>query len=162
MTLTFTLYQQYLHMELGLADNTVNAYKNDILALLIFYNSKNKTLIIDDENIASHIKESKNIDLTPLIKIDSNDIISLMAKMRKDGLSIETILRRLSGISQFFNYLLLEKLIKVNPIEFIVKPKKWGKLPIFLTFEEVEQLLNYRDKNADMGLRNSTDRKSVV
>ena len=156
MTLTFTLYQQYLHMELGLADNTVNAYKNDILALLIFYNSKNKTLIIDDENIASHIKESKNIDLTPLIKIDSNDIISLMAKMRKDGLSIETILRRLSGISQFFNYLLLEKLIKVNPIEFIVKPKKWGKLPIFLTFEEVEQLLNYRDKNADMGLRNST------
>ncbi len=155
MTLTLTLYMQYLHMELGLADNTVDAYQNDILSLLLFYNNTTSNCIIDDENIASHIKENKNIDLSPLIKIDSNNIVSLMAKMRKDGLSIETILRRLSGISQFFNYLLLEKLIKVNPIEFIIKPKRWGKLPIFLTFEEVEKMLNYRDKNVDMGLRNS-------
>ncbi len=155
MTLTLTLYQQYLHMELGLADNTVHAYQNDILSFLLFYNNTTPNCIIDDNKIVSHIKENKKIDLTPLIKIESNNIISFMAKMRKDGLSIETILRRLSGISQFFNYLLLEKLINVNPIEFIVKPKKWGKLPIFLTFEEVEKLLNYRDKNIDIGLRNS-------
>ncbi len=78
-----------------------------------------------------------------------------MAYMRREGLSLETILRRLSGLSQFYDFMLVEKLVKVNPVEFIAKPKRWQKLPSFLEFDEVDKILQTADKSTPKGYRDT-------
>ncbi len=123
-------YIQYLRLELGLADNTVIAYKADVDAFNLFFGQ-------------------------PLTSASSTDIVSFMAFMRRGGLSIETILRRLSAISQFYDFLLIEKLVTKNPVEFIAKPKGWKKLPSFLEFEEVDAILQSADKSTPKGYRDA-------
>ena len=123
-------FTHYLRLELGMADNTVEAYVGDVQSFSDFYK-----------------KDIKNAS--------PEDIVSYMAHMRRVGLSLETILRRLSGLSVLYDYLLIEKGIKVNPVEFVSKPKKWYKLPEYLSFEEVERILAAPDVATPKGMRDS-------
>ena len=113
-------YKSYLLYELGMSENSVTAYISDIESFAKFY--------------------EKNVSDTK-----SEDIVAFMSFMRKKGLSLETILRRLSGLSQYFDFLILEKKILTNPVEFISKPKTWNKLPSFLEFDEIDKLLHYNN-----------------
>lgn len=123
-------FKQFLRLELGMADNSVSAYISDVEALTAFH------------------KGNIN-DLTP------ENVVSFMASMRRDGKSLETILRRLSGISQYYDFQIVERKLKINPVEFISKPKRWQKLPDFLDFAEVEQILVAGDKSTPKGYRDS-------
>ena len=122
-------FKQYLRFELGMSENSVISYLSDIETLYKFYKKD--------------IKE-----------IHSEDIVAFMSFMRKNNQSLETILRRLSGISQYFDFLIIEKDIKVNPVEFIAKPRQWHKLPDFLDFDEVEKLISYDDLSTPVKERN--------
>ncbi len=123
-------FKHYLRLELGMADNTVEAYVADVLSFAAFYKGD-------------------------IRKAAAEDVVSYMASMRRGGLSLETILRRLSGLSGLYDYLLIEKEIKINPVEFVSKPKKWHKLPEFLSFEEVESILAASDDGSPKGMRDS-------
>lgn len=123
-------FKQFLRLELGMAENSVDAYVSDVSALAAFY--------------------GKDIS-----GISPENVVSFMAFMRREGMSIETILRRLSGISQYYDFQIVERKLKVNPIEFISKPKRWQKLPDFLDFDEVEKILAAGDKSAPKDYRDS-------
>lgn len=122
-------FKQYLRFELGMSDNSVISYLFDLDALNKFYK-----------------KDIKNVQ--------PEDIVAFMSYMRKSQQSLETILRRLSGISQYFDFLIIEKDIKVNPVEFIAKPRQWHKLPDFLDFDEVEKLIARNDLSTPLKERN--------
>lgn len=113
-------FKQYLRFELGMSENSVISYLSDLETFSKVYK-----------------KDIKNVE--------PSDIVSFMSYMRKNNQSIETILRRLSGISQYFDFLIIEKEIKSNPVEFIAKPRQWHKLPDFLDFYEVEKLITGKD-----------------
>lgn len=121
-------FKAWLKHEQGHSDNTVSAYLTDINAFSAFF--------------AGSLETSSAVE-----------IIGFMAKMRKEGYSIETVLRRLSGISAFFDFLIIERIIKTNPVGFITKPAKWEKLPVFLNFDEVEKLLDAPDISDNLGYR---------
>jgi integrase/recombinase XerD len=76
-----------------------------------------------------------------------------MTFLRENNYSIETILRRLSGISAYYDYLIQEKQLKDNPLEPITKPIKWTKLPNFLDFADIEKLLDAPDISTPFGFR---------
>ena len=113
-------FKQYLRFELGMSDNSVVSYLQDLETLFKFYKGN-------------------------LVNISPTDIVSFMSFMRKNNQSIETILRRLSGLSQYYDFLIIEKDVQVNPVEFISKPRQWHKLPDFLDFFEVEKLITCND-----------------
>ena len=113
-------FKQYLRFELGMSDNSVISYLQDLETLFKFYKGN-------------------------LVNINPTDIVSFMSFMRKNNQSIETILRRLSGLSQYYDFLIIEKDVQVNPVEFISKPRQWHKLPDFLDFFEVEKLITCND-----------------
>ncbi|MGB9731456.1 MULTISPECIES: site-specific tyrosine recombinase/integron integrase [Calditerrivibrio] len=121
-------FQNYMKYDLSLSENSIEAYKRDIMELTRF---------------------TKNYDLTP------SDMVSYMSHLRKKGLSIESILRNISGISAFYDFLIQEKIFDKNPVASISKPKKWEKLPKFLNFEEVEALINAPDKSTPIGYRDN-------
>jgi integrase/recombinase XerD len=124
-------FHYYLLSEKGLSSNTAESYSRDVTDLFNFLDGK----------------PPENIDLPAMLLY--------MADLRKRGLSVETTLRRLSGISGFFNFMTEEKIVNKNIVELIIKPKKWKKLPHFLDYEDVDRLLSANDKSTPNGFRDS-------
>jgi integrase/recombinase XerD len=124
-------FNYYLLSERGLAGNTAESYSRDAADLFTFLDGK----------------PPENIDLPAMLLY--------MADLRKRGLSVETTLRRLSGISSFFDFMTEEKIVNKNIVELIIKPKKWKKLPHFLDYEDVDRLLSANDKSTPNGFRDS-------
>ena len=109
-----TIYLQYLEYEKKLSKNTIKAYNNDLNKLLEF---KNNLLRINNKDIKEFIKKSNN-------------------------LSTKTLAHRLTVINSFYNYLLSENIISINPCYSINMPKIPSKLPEVLSEEEVDKLLD--------------------
>ena len=63
-------------------------------------------------------------------------------RIRRVRLSSRTLNRKLSAIKAFFRFCIEEGLIKSDPSEEIRGARQEGKLPVFLSIGEVEQLIN--------------------
>lgn len=115
-------YLDYLKYEKKLSDNTVKSY---------------------NENLKVFVTELKNKNL---ITIDSSDVKFFLEKINKK--SSKTKAHYITVLNNFYNFLVNEDIIKINPIENIKMPKIEKKLPSFLTIEEVDKLLDIDLNNA--------------
>lgn len=121
-------FELYLKYEISASDNTVNAYLHDVKDFYEFSSSHEEPYSL-------------------------KEIVAFMTDMRRRGLSIETLQRRLSGLSAFFDFLISEKALTSNPVILVTKPQKWEKLPVFLDFHDIENLLNAPDISTHLGFR---------
>ncbi|TYB32610.1 MAG: tyrosine recombinase [Flexistipes sinusarabici] len=121
-------YKNYLRTELGFSENTIKAYMHDVQSFFEW--------------------SGKYYD-----KIDMVDVVFYMSYLRENTFAVDTILRKLSGLSSFYDFLLQEKLVSNNPLNAVQKPGRWDKIPKFLNFEEIDKLLDAPDINAPFGLR---------
>ncbi len=122
----------YLKIEKGLAENSILAYQNDVVKLSEF---------------ALSIKKMP-------IEISYNDLKQFIAELFDLGLSARSQARIISGIKQFYGYLLLENLISDDPSELLEQPKIGRKLPEILTIEEIDALIQAVDLSKKEGHRN--------
>ena len=125
-------FVSYLKIEKGLAENSIFAYQNDVAKLHDF------SLSID-----------KNAE-----QISYNDLKLFIAALYDLGLSARTQARIISGIKQFYGYLLLENYITVDPSELLDQPKIGRKLPEVLTIEEIDRLIDALDMSKNESHRN--------
>jgi integrase/recombinase XerD len=121
-----------LKIERGLADNSILAYQNDVQKLVDYSIPRNKTVI----------------------ELNYNDLKDFVAVLYDLGLSARSQARIISGLKQFFGYLLLENEIKDDPSELLELPKIGRKLPEFLTIEEIDLLIDSIDLSKNEGHRN--------
>lgn len=121
-------FESYLKYEFSAGENTVEAYMRDVRDFCEFTAGKDDPYSL-------------------------KEVIGFMTELRVRGSSVETLLRRLSGLSAFFDFLIKEKEMTVNPVTLVSKPKKWEKLPSFLDFAEVDELLNAPDVSNHFGFR---------
>lgn len=112
-------FLESLISEKGLSKNTVESYKSDIKQFL-----------------EKHSENKNSNDL-----YSRKSIEKYIFKMNDLGFERSTILRKLSSLGHFFDFLVTEKVLKANPFSQILIPKRNSKLPIFLTNEQVERLL---------------------
>lgn len=61
--------------------------------------------------------------------------------------------RKIAAIKSFFNFLVKRDLIKKNPVLLVSGPKLPERLPSFLTYEEVENILEAAKNRDESGLR---------
>jgi len=111
---------QFLEMlvaEKAASENTLSAYKSDIIQFCDFCDKK-------------------------LRKIQKTDIQDYITNLNDSGYSPKTQARKLSAIKEFFKFLFTEEIIKANPSENISSPKTGKSLPKFLTNEEVLRLID--------------------
>jgi len=127
-------FQAYLKLEKSLSENSVEAYINDVSKLETFFSMKYPTLKIAE------------IEYTQL-----QEFIKWIYEL---GLEASSQSRIISGIKSFFNYLLLEDIIKSNPSEFLETPKLPRKLPEVLSIEEINMLLDAINMSTPEGERN--------
>ena len=128
-------YKNFLKLERSLSDNSVSAYVNDINKLTSFLKSENKESIKCSD-------------------VDSKIIREFVEYIYDLGISSYSQARIISGIKSFFNYLLIEDKIKLNPTELIESPKLDKKLPDTLNIDDIENILKSIDLNSFEGVRN--------
>lgn len=127
-------YAQYLKLEKGLSENSINAYINDINKLARFIGSNYKNITPKRIKLV-HLKEY-------IEDLNSHDIHP------------RTQARTISGIKSFFKYLLIEEIIVSDPSELIEAPKVSRRLPDILTINEMDQLIDSIDLSKAEGQRN--------
>ena len=111
------LYIDYLKYERKLSDNTLDSYEEN--------------LIMFDKYINKAIKS-----------ISTDDIRSFLITLNDK--SDRTRAHYITVLNNFFTFLTIEKIIKVNPCEEISQPKLSKKLPNYLTVEEIDNLLDIK------------------
>ena len=120
----------YLRLERGLADNTIQAYSRDLLKFTQFLEKS---------------------DLNPL-QISRDQIGEYAGALRK-GLSARSVARNISATKMFFRFLTSEGYIKENPARLLETPRLPRRLPDVLSMAEVERLLAQPDPSTPMGKR---------
>lgn len=124
-------YLQFLKVEKGLSNNTIEAYSNDLKKFQHFCEVEGKK--VED------------------LKMD--DFINFFASLQDNKKSDTTIIRHMITIRGFVKYLVKRGVLNKDPLYFFQLPKMKRTLPHFLSEEETERLLNVPDVSKKSGLR---------
>lgn len=141
------LFFEYLSGEKRYSDNTVKAYKNDLLNFFNWLTANYAGCKI--EYVNDEIYDIK-IDFN---KLEHHDLKLFIIFLNKNSLSKKTLSRKIATLKSFFKFLNKEELIDNNPMLYISSPKLDKRLPKFIYDYQVEDLLNTPDLNTSVGLR---------
>lgn len=108
-------YLNYLKYERKLSNNTYESYRYNLIKIGEYFNNDN------------------------LLNLSEDDIRTFLYKSKE---SAKTNAHYLTVLKSFYAYMLDLGYIKINPCTNIKMPKIEKSLPKFLTFEEVDKLLN--------------------
>ena len=119
-------------VERGCSENTINSYGIDLKLFLEY---------LRENEIPSFKQVNKEV------------IVNYMQSEKNNNKANSSILRSVSSLRKFFQYLAQEKIIEKDPMLLIDTPKKKQHLPQVLTKEEVEKLLRSPNTGQVLGLR---------
>lgn len=129
-------YMRYLKLERNHSDNTIEAYRHDLLMLLDFL---------------------KEHDLQPTaVKLE--DLQQFAVTLHEKGVVAKSQARILCGVRAFYRFLLLDGYIDADPSELLESPKLPFHIPEYLTLEEVDQL----EASFDMSKPESQRNRAIV
>jgi integrase/recombinase XerD len=112
-------FVSFLKIEKGLAENSIFAYQNDVAKL-------------------SDFSIGQNLEVTDLTFDHLKGFITDLYDL---GLSARSQARIISGVKQFFGFLMLENIILDDPSELLEMPRLGRKLPQVLSIEEIDELI---------------------
>ncbi len=124
-------YLRYSQIERGLSDNTIFAYRQDLMDFLVF---------LKKEGLDSWPTEAVDID-------------AFLAEQRDLNKAISSISRMISSLRKFYQWLVRQNIQKINPMLEIDSPKKEHRLPVALSVDEVTKLLDQPDVTKKLGIR---------
>lgn len=119
MYLMLSEYLNHLDQERGYSPNTIQAYERDILAFLQF-------------------QDKKGVDLT---KIGRKHVNHFLVALRQQKNVTSSILRKVSSIKGFYQWLQARGIQKENPVALLDLPKRQKMLPKVLTLKEMNELM---------------------
>ncbi len=127
-------YLNWVFIEKGLSRKTIEAYSSD---LVVFFNFLNKNKV------------------TSIAQTDPSVILLHLISLRDTGLKAASRARHLVSIRGFYDFLVKEKLLDLNPAKVVDIPKTGLKLPDVLSISEVDLLLKTPDIKTPRGMRDS-------
>ena len=110
---------QYLIAEKNYSQHTAKAYSTDMLEFYDFIKQKNIELINCNKNI----------------------IREYLASLYNKNLKKSSIIRKFAVLKSFYKFLIIINAIQINPTTSMSTPKKDKRIPIFLTEQEMKNLL---------------------
>jgi len=120
-----------LWLEAGLSDNTLSAYRRDLVAFARWLQPR-----------------GRGIDAAGRV-----DVLAYLAQRVGDGARPRTTARTLSSLRRFYRYLVQEGRLTEDPTALVDAPKVARGLPRSLTEEQVERLLQAPDDGTSLGQR---------
>ena len=116
-----SIYLEYLEIEKGLSENTIEAYKRDL---------------------SSFIDYCINKGLSDFSQIKIVDVNAFILKLRENKISPRSIVRKIASLRGFFKWLSANEYIEKNPVNSLEQPKLAKKLPKVMSIEEITNILN--------------------
>ncbi len=130
-----TKYFNYLLIERGVAQNTLESYGRDLRRFIFF------------------VEESRKI--TDIKEVTPEVIVEYLTRIREEGLAANSMNRSLAALRGFYKYLLREKIIIENPLANIELAKVWMKLPDTISKEEMRAILDQPGTQTTAAIRNT-------
>lgn len=127
---TIERFLNYLTVEKGLSQNTIEAYKNDIRKFQKYLGEFGKDIL----------------------SFTKNDFILYLNHLRDSGNQTSTIARNITSLRGLCRFMLSEGIIEEDPVENLDTPKGWKRLPKILSIDEVSSLLE-KPKGKTLSLR---------
>ncbi|MEO1437958.1 MAG: site-specific tyrosine recombinase [Bacteroidota bacterium] len=126
-------FEAYLLLERTLADHSIAAYKRDVGKLIQYL-------------------DLQELELGPE-QVELPHLEGFIHWINELGLEVTSQARLISGLKAFFRFLTLEELITKNPTELLEGPKQRRKIPIVLSYEEIQSMLEMLDHEQNQMLR---------
>lgn len=130
------LFLDSIWAERGLSQNTLQGYRYDLMQLAKHFAERNRG--------------------KDLISASREDLLDFLALRLQQGRSPRSLSRYLSGIRQFYRWLLREGRIRKDPSALIESPRLGRGLPKALSEQQVVDLLEAPDVDTPLGLRDRT------
>ncbi len=110
-------YLEYLEVEKGLSENTIEAYRRDLGDFLEFC----------------------GLDVT---EIQRNHLNNYIRNLREKNYTATSVMRKIASLRGFFKWLCASEICKTNPTLTLEQPKIPKRLPKVMTVQEIESILN--------------------
>lgn len=128
-----SVFFNYLTVEKGLSQNTLESYKNDLTNYLSFLEERE---ITSPESVTAGLMRE-----------------FIMNLMNSKSLAIASIQRHLSSVRQFHKFMVQEGITETDPMLNIETPKGWRRLPKTISMSEVESLLKQPGEKSNLSIR---------
>ena len=125
-------YRRYLKLEKGYSANTLDAYMRDVDKLYRY-------LAVEQVNV---------------LDVKLEDLEHFAAFISDLGIGPRSLARILSGVRQFYRFLVIDGYLEVDPTELLESPKQPDHLPEVLSTAEVDLLEQAIDLSKWEGHRN--------
>lgn len=122
---------EYLKYQRNYSDFTCNNYKKDL-------NEYNSFILSNKINY-------KNMDY--------NEAKEYVIYLNKKNDAKSTISRKLSSLRTFYKYLVLNNKVELNPFLLVSSPKKEKRIPKFINYNNMEEILNVPNIKTKEGQR---------
>ena len=121
-------FLHYLEAECGMSQNTLRAYRSDLLQFFEWYRSAGPASLAD---------------------VDLKFLSLYLQQLHKRKLAAASTARHLVSIKMFFRYLVLEGVLLQSAVELLNSPKLWQHLPKILSPDMIDRLLQAPSEEED-------------
>jgi integrase/recombinase XerC len=138
-----TQFLDHLRYERNVSIHTLRNYESDLLQFF--------------EYLAPVDPQSKTLSTRQaepnLKQIDHLTIREWLATLHSDKKKKTSIARKLAALRTFFQFLVREGVIELNPAKLVATPRKEKKLPVHLSIEDAVRFVETPDTETDFGKR---------
>lgn len=127
-------FLNHLNLARGVSEHTIRGYKIDLSSFHTFASEELKGAL-------------------PVEAVSKRLIRRYLSHLYEKKASSRTVLRRLSALRSFYKFAVREKIAPENPLEEIDSPKKEKRLPVSITYEQVQHLFAQPDLSSYLGFR---------
>lgn len=114
---TVSQYLEYLELEKGLSQNTIDAYRRDLYGFL------------------------STTDGSELSELSRNSINTYIRILKTNNLAPTSIIRKIASLRGFFKWTTSMNILDKNPASTLEQPKVPQKLPKVVSIKEIETML---------------------
>ena len=138
-------FLHFMSVEKGSSENTVDAYRNDLVQFHTFLSTVNL-----------------NGNSTDWRRIPREIVLSYIVELKERRYAEATVARKVAAMKSFFQYLHAEGIIRTNPTESLQSPRVGKTLPKPLSVQQVDELLEQPAKrNTPEALRDQAQQLSI-
>jgi integrase/recombinase XerD len=126
------IFIQYLSVEKGLAQNTLESYERDLTQYMDFVEKSGIT----------QLKDTKKLTIQ-----------NYLLQLKKLGRASSSVTRSMVSIRSFYQFLVRERMLELDPSLNMESPRLVKRLPKVLSIQEVESLLEAPETITPYGMR---------
>jgi integrase/recombinase XerD len=130
-------YQDWLLLELHLAENSISTYSGETSMLLLWATAGGyEPCLMGPNDITAYIEARQGL-----------------GNKGEDNLSSRTVSRIMSSLRSFFDYLVISEYRQTNPLDKLKPPSMIHTLPQVMTIEDVDRFLGEIKTDSAFGIR---------